>query len=174
MESDHPKSAVEVLRVASKLAKSPQESQWVDNALMHAQEFEAAQEQRAEIQQRMNDEATVPSEGTASVTEGPSPPLPHLARRDFVPGGPHRFLTGVIKGVRCDSPNIDLQVESAGKSRAFHSDNYFILPFSALGFQPSREINPCKDIEGRPAKIEYVESANHAETARVVSIELHK
>jgi hypothetical protein len=100
--------------------------------------------------------------------------MPHLVHRDFVPSGPHRFEVGVIKNVRCDSSSIDFAIESTGKSRPFHADNYFTLPFSALGFQPSGEINPCKDIEGRPAKVEYVESANHAETPRLISVELHK
>jgi hypothetical protein len=43
-----------------------------------------------------------------------------------------------------------------------------------LGFQPGKDLNPCTDLENRPAKVEYVESANPSVTAQIVSIELHK
>jgi hypothetical protein len=55
-----------------------------------------------------------------------------------------------------------------------HVDNYFKVPYTALGFEPSKDLNPCTDLENRPAKVEYVESANPSVAAQLVSIELHK
>jgi hypothetical protein len=55
-----------------------------------------------------------------------------------------------------------------------HVDNYFKVPFSALGFQAEKDLNPCTDLENRPAKVEYVESANPSVGPQLVSVELHK
>jgi hypothetical protein len=101
--------------------------------------------------------------------------VPKLKRREqFVPKGPHRFAVGVLKSVTCDSPSLDLTVSGSGKALSLHVENYYKIPFSTLGFQPERDLNPCTDLENHPAKVEYVESANPSVTAQIVSIELHK
>jgi Tfp pilus assembly protein PilF len=161
-------SAVEVLQNAVKLAKTPEESQFVENALMHAQAYAASQQEMAQQKQRMAEEATV------QATSSDGSDVPRLAHRDFVPRGPHRFVTGILQNVRCDSSEMDLSVKAGGKTTAFHSDNYYRIQYSSLGFQPQGELQPCRDLEGRPAKVEYEESANKADTARPISIELHK
>ncbi len=101
--------------------------------------------------------------------------MPHLSRRpEFVTRGRERFLVGVLKGVHCDNPSLDLTVNASGKLVVLHADNYFNLPFTALGFQPGKDLNPCADLENRPAKVEYVESASPNVTAHLISVELHK
>jgi Tfp pilus assembly protein PilF len=168
-------NAVEVLRYAAKLAKTPQESQWVDNMLMHAQEYAEEQKQMAEQKKRMDEEGA--DSRVARVAQNVSssaPEAPRLMHREFVPAGPHRFFTGQLQDVHCESSNMDLSVKSPGKTIPLHSDNYFRLQFSALGFTPSAELKPCTDLEGRPAKVEYVESADKSAPARLISIELHK
>ena len=101
--------------------------------------------------------------------------VPHLAqRKDFVPSGPHRFVVGVLKNVHCDTPDLDLAVTSGTKTLALHSDNYYKIQFTALGFQPSGNLNPCGDLENRSAKVEYVESTNKSDPPHLISIELHK
>ncbi len=40
-----------------------------------------------------------------------------------------------------------------------HSANYFKIDFSALNVTLKGDLNPCADLEGKPAKVEYVESA---------------
>lgn len=162
------KNAVAVLRAAAKLAKTPQDTQAADNALMNAQEYAAAQEEMAEEQNGMKDEAKASAEPA-----GTSPPVP--AHRDtFVAKGPHRFLVGVLKNVHCDAPQIDLTVDSTGMSLALHAENYYKIEFTALNFTPSAALNPCHDLEGRPARVEYVESADKSSLARVLAVELHK
>jgi hypothetical protein len=88
--------------------------------------------------------------------------------------GSHRFLVGVLKGVHCDNPALDLTINASGKLVALHVDNYYKIQFSALGFQPSKELNPCADLENRPAKIEYVESADPSMSPQLIAVELHK
>jgi hypothetical protein len=131
----------------------------------------------AEQTQRLDDEEKNGGTGVVSTSASTTSesPIPRLARRpNFVPRGPHRFLVGVLKGVHCDNPALDLTVSSGGKVVALHVDNYFKLPFSTLGFQPGKDLNPCLDLENRPAKVEYVESATPSATAQLISVELHK
>jgi tetratricopeptide (TPR) repeat protein len=174
MTMENGQNAVNVLHSAAKLAKTPQESQMVDNALMHAQEYVENQSRYAEQMRRVREEEKSGSvAGTVSTTSDDH--MPHLARRpEFVPRGPHRFLVGVLKGVHCDNPSLDLTVNASGKLVVLHADNYFNLPFTALGFQPGKDLNPCADLENRPAKVEYVESASPNVTAHLISVELHK
>jgi Tfp pilus assembly protein PilF len=173
MAMEKGQSAVEVLRYAAKLAKTPQDTQLVESALLNAQEYAENQARFDAQTRRLNEEEKAGSAPAVSTTSDEN--IPHLAHRpDFVPRGPHRFLVGVLKSVHCDNPALDLTVYSGGKLVALHIDNYFKLPFSALGFQPAKDLNPCADLENRPAKVEYVESANPAATARLISVELHK
>jgi len=174
MGLDRAKDAVMVLQAAAKLAKTPQESQWVDNALMHAQEV-AAERERIETEQRlMNTQPAAGAATTVSAGTEDEKGRPRLLRREFVANGPRRFVTGLIQDVRCDSQTMDLGVKTASRIISLHSDNYYKISFSALGFQPSSDLKPCSDLEGRPAKVEYQESADKSVTARVVAVELHK
>lgn len=163
-------NAVEVLRYAAKLAKTPQETQAVDNLLMNAQEYAAAQVRSGEQSRRLRDEAkAVPEQGA------PQTDIPHLShRKEFVPSGPHRFVVGVLKDVQCDASNLDLTVTSSTKTLALHADNYYKIQFTALNFQPSGDLKPCNDLENRPAKVEYVESADKSDAPHLIAIELHK
>jgi tetratricopeptide (TPR) repeat protein len=174
MTMEKGQSAVAVLRTAAKVAKTPQESLMVNSALMRAQEYVEAQARFAEQDRQLDEKEK------AGDSAGTSSPLgdkfvPHLARRpEFVARGPHRFLVGVLKSVHCDNPALDLSLDSNGKLVAVHADNYFKISFTSLGFQPDKDLNPCSDLENRPAKVEYVESANPSVSAQLVSVELHK
>jgi Flp pilus assembly protein TadD len=92
-------NAVEVLRYAAKMTKTPQESDAVDHMLMNAQEYAARQSQSGHQGQVAADAVTTDSEQATSTTD-----VPHLApRKEFVPSGPHRFVIGVLKSVHCDA-----------------------------------------------------------------------
>jgi len=168
-------NAVEVLQAAEKVAKSPEESQFIEEALLHAQAYAASQQEIEKQNERNREqaEASVQAGSPSVPSNNDDGPVPHLVRRTFVPSGPHRYITGVLQNVHCDATNLDLAVKSDGKITALHTDNYFKVEFSALGFQPNGALKPCSDLEGRPAKVEYVESANKGHKARVLSIELH-
>jgi tetratricopeptide (TPR) repeat protein len=170
MTMEKGQNAIDVLRAAAKLAKTPEESQMVANVLTHAQEYVDAQSEFAEQQTRVREDHNSNNDVTAS--DGAVPKLKH--RPQFVPKGPHRFAIGVLKSVTCDNPALDLTVSGSGNPLSLHVDNYFKVPYTALGFEPSKDLNPCTDLENRPAKVEYVESANPSVAAQLVSIELHK
>lgn len=168
MAMDKSDTALQVLRAASKVAKTPEENQMVADATTHAQEYADAQAQISEQQHALDDA------GRQTNSETTDNHIPKLKHRDFVPKGPHRFVTGTLKRISCDNPGLDLTVVVSGKPLLLHADNYYKVPFSTLGFQPSGDLNPCADLENRPAKVEYVESANPAVSAQLISIELHK
>jgi len=164
-------NAVRVLENAAKVAKTPQETHAVDNLLMNAREFAAAQVQSTERPQRRREDASATvAPGAAAPTE-----IPHLAhRKEFAASGPHRFLVGVLKGVHCDTPMLDLTVSSGAKTLALHADNYYKIEFTTLNFQPKGDLEPCNDLENRPAKVEYVESADKSDAPHLIAVELHK
>jgi tetratricopeptide (TPR) repeat protein len=165
---NNPKGALQVLQAAAKVAKTEAEVQDVENAQTNALLYS---EQPALAEQKNVSErgGTVTVEATTADV-----PIPRLKRREFVAKGPHRFLAGVLKSVHCDNSALDLTISSAGQQLSVHGDNYYKIPFTTLGFQPSGDLNPCSDLENRSAKIEYVESADPSAPAQLLSVELHK
>lgn len=162
-----PEPAIQVLQNAAKLAKTPEEIIQVNNILMSAQTFASAQQRRSEVQnQAGNAQVDVQTQVDAAPASAHHVP--------FVPKGPHHYLIGVLKDVHCNNPEMDLTVTSKVKNLSLHADNYFQIQFTALNFTPQGDLNPCKDLEGQPAKVEYVESADESVSPRVLSVELHK
>jgi hypothetical protein len=165
---DQAKNAVNVLGYAAKLAKTQEEIQVVDNLRMNAQEYAAAQEQAAEQPRHPAGEAKT-HDSSANID------IPHLSRRrEFVPSGPHRFVVGILKAVQCDAPQLDLTVSSGAKTLTLHADNYYKIRFTVLNFQPHGDLKPCTDLENRPAKVEYVESADKTDLPHLIALELQK
>jgi tetratricopeptide (TPR) repeat protein len=162
-------NAIKVLDNAAKLANSPEEIQTIDILLASAKEYVAAQQRIAIRRQEISEEES-DEEATNSSAD-----IPGLApRKQFVPNGRHHFLVGVLNGVHCDAPNLDLTITSGTKRLTLHSDNYYKIEFSALDFQPKGDLNPCHDLENRSAKVEYVESADKSDPPHLIAVELHK
>jgi len=163
--------AVAVIRNAMHLASSPQESAMADNFLQHAEEYAQAQEHNRHISEQMK-EGTSTADASNHVAEADiaSDSVPH---DEAPPAGPYHFVTGVLKNVRCNTPAIDLNVIVAGRTLGLHSSNYFKIDYTVLDFTLKGNLNPCADLEGRPAKVEYVESASK-DQASVVAIEIHR
>jgi Tfp pilus assembly protein PilF len=171
MAAGQSKNAILVLRNAAKLAKTPQETQAVDNSLMRAQEYAAMQERMGE-RNRLVSEMVEAGQEQAAPSGAEVPSLAH--RKEFVPSGPRRFVVGVLKDIHCEAASLDLTVTSGTKTIVLYTDNYYKLPFTSLNFQPSGDLKPCRDLENRPAKVEYVDSADKAEVPHLIAIELHK
>lgn len=173
MMQGNTQSALDVLRAAQKIAKTPADAQLIDNFMMRAQEYAAKQEAVAARTNKNapdedgNDEAEVVSTRTNTV-------IPSLKHREFVAKGPHRFLQGVLNDVHCDYLSINLTLVSKAKNLKLQAESYYKIRFTSLGFQPSADLNPCHDLENRPAKVEYVESENPADPPQLIAVELHK
>ena len=86
--------------------------------------------------------------------------------------GPRRTINGTIRDVQCSERG--LRVENAKKPVLLHARNYYKIQFSALNFSPTSELNPCKDIEGMKARVEFFEALNESAQGQIVAIELTK
>ncbi len=161
--------AVQVLRAAAKLSKSPAESQIVEAALEQTQRYADYQDHgggRGQVLMEENSE---------SADESPTAPAAQPAsRKEFVASGPHRFLVGVLKNVHCTQATMDLTVSAGEKTLPLHSDNYYKIEFSALDVKINGDLKPCTDLENRPAKVEYVESTDKLDAPHLIAIELRK
>jgi thioredoxin-like negative regulator of GroEL len=172
MEMDRATDAATVLHGALKLAKSPAETSTIENQLAQVERYATARRQATERNSHPAEalQARIKANDT-STAEGDT----HSENiEEALPAGPHHFLVGTLQDVRCHEPGIDLNIAAKGKTMALHSGNYYKIGFSALGFTPKGDLNPCKDLDGMSAKIEYIESAAKPAVAYVVAIELHK
>ena len=171
MQMERGKDAVAVLHETLRRAKTPQEIAMVQNFLTQVESYTTAQQRQTEQISRMAEESggrveTLGSTGEINVKAE--------AIEEVVPEGPHRFLVGTLLNVNCNTPGINLTIEAKGKTVALHSANYYQIGFTALGFTPEGLLNPCRDLEGKSAKVEYVESSATPPTAYVLAIEIRK
>jgi tetratricopeptide (TPR) repeat protein len=89
-------------------------------------------------------------------------------------GAKHPF-NGVIRGVGCSMPSvIEFRVEGLKKKINVYNNNFFKIDLSALGFTPPADMNPCKDFEGKKARVQYVDSTDKSVDGQVVEVILMK
>jgi tetratricopeptide (TPR) repeat protein len=166
MQMERGKDAVAVLHEALRVAKSPAETAMVQNFLTQAETYATARERQTAEQLEAEAQANTASAGMiAADAEAPQEELPK---------GPHRFLLGTLQNVHCHASEMDLTMAAKSKTMSLHSGNFYKIGYTALGFAPKGDLNPCKDLEGMSAKVEYVESSAQPPVAHVVAIELHK
>ena len=163
--------AMNELDEALRLAKSPQEAAMIQNIVTQAELYANARDAEGEQDRQLTEEVEANAEAKASPEEGSNI---GAEAAEELPKGPHRFLVGRLEDVHCQAPGIDLKVAANGKTMALHSGNYYEIGFSALGFSPKEGFDPCKDLEGKSAKVVYVEASTKSTAAYVVAIELHK
>jgi thioredoxin-like negative regulator of GroEL len=176
MEMERATDAATVLRVALKLAKSPAETARIENQLAQVERYATARKQATERNSHPTEKLQARVEANDISTAEGDAHSEHISEQieEALPVGPHHFLVGTLQDVHCHEPGIDLNIAAKGKTVALHSGNYYKIGFTALGFAPKGDLNPCKDLEGQSAKIEYVESSAKPPAAYVVAIELHK
>jgi len=171
MQMDRTQDAITVLQNAMKLATNPEQLAAIQRQVESIQQYQA-QRERAEReyreagQQRLSgDQSSVEDE------EG----RPALVRRDEEQHGPRRTVKGILREVKCSAPaTMTLKVEAGTKALQLHTRNYYKVQYSALNFTPSADLNPCKDLEGMKAKVEYFEGLNDPASGQMVSVELTK
>jgi tetratricopeptide (TPR) repeat protein len=165
------KDAVTVIRNAMRLASSPQETAMAETFLQHAEEYAEQQEEEDEGSGEEVKVGTPGVEPTAQTIEADT--AASVGALEAAPNRPHHFVTGVLKNVRCNVPAIDLNVMATGQTLELHSGNYFKVGYSTLGVTLKADLNPCVELEGKLAKVEYVDSAGKS-PATLVAIEIHK
>jgi tetratricopeptide (TPR) repeat protein len=171
LQMERSKDAVAVLHEAMRIAKSPADTAMVQSLLAQVDQYSAAQRQEAEQNQRLAEELKADAQAEAAAGESNAEAV---AQQEELQKGPHHFLAGTLQNVQCHSAGIALTLVAKNKTMTLHSGNYYKIGFTALGFTPKGDLDPCKDLEGKSAKVEYVESSAGPETAYIIAIELHK
>jgi hypothetical protein len=162
--------AESVLRNAASLAKSPDEAQMVQSRI---KQIDAIQSLGA----RPGAMVTEPPKGevdiqTAEKLVDAEPKPKHPTEP---PDVPKHFVNGVIRGVQCTYPAIiEFHVETAKKPISVYSNNYFKVDFAVLDFTIKGDLNPCKDMEGMKAQVQYAESSDKTVDGQVIAVVLRK
>jgi tetratricopeptide (TPR) repeat protein len=169
MQMDRTKDAVTVLQNALKIAKSPEEKVMVQNTLDRVEQYNSAREQQKATNARA--EADWKQAQANASTQAIAEPRP---TDEPPPHGPHHIVLGKLQNVQCRTLRIDLNLAAKAKTIAMHNPNYSKIQYSALGFTPSGDLNPCKDLEGSTAKVDYADSPDSSGSAYVFAIEVHK
>jgi hypothetical protein len=90
-------------------------------------------------------------------------------------GGPTHQVLGVVRDVKCSGASvIEMQVVSPKKTVTLYNNNYYKLDLSVLGFDLNGEMNPCKNLEGFKARVQYQETTDKSVDGQVMAIELRK
>jgi tetratricopeptide (TPR) repeat protein len=170
MQMDRYKDALAVLSSAQKLAKSPQEAEMLQSTFARAEAYASAREQQNQNHTRAEAEWNRAQANGALVAQARAvPPVDEKP-----PTGSHHIVLGKLLNVQCHDPSIDLTFAAKGRTVALHNPNYFKIQFSALGFTPKGDLNPCHDLEGATANVDYVDLPEKPGTAYVFAIEIHR
>ena len=167
--------AIAVLQNALQVAKKPEEVAAVQTQMENLQQVVSARRQMEEENRRLkermesalSDKPDCSAGASDQAVASPTPPHQELPR------GPHRSERGTLKNVRCSGPAIlDVDVDTGGHTIALHSANYYKIAFTALNFTPKSELNPCADLEGTRARVEFVAGSGNTKSGGIVSIEM--
>jgi len=163
--------AVTVIQKAMHLATSPRDMAMAESFLLRAQEYAQGQEQNLRSSEQIRAATSAANVSNRVATAAVA--ADSTVHDEPLPNGPRHSITGLIRNVRCDTPALDLNVIAGATTLAVHSGNYFKIDYSTLGVTLKGNLNPCADLEGRPAKVEYVD-AHRKGPAALVAIELHQ
>ncbi|HTR27004.1 MAG TPA: DUF1570 domain-containing protein [Terriglobales bacterium] len=171
MEMERIPDAIVILQTAMKLTDKPQERDMLFDQLQSMKQYQAARETQAR-EYREDTEKAAAAEASEKEDEAvadnaeSSEPARH---------GPRHTVRGKLRSVQCTYPtSMTLKVEGATSGVGLRSGNYYKIEFSALNFTPSATLNPCKDLEGMTAKVDYFEAVAAGADGQIISIELSK
>jgi Tfp pilus assembly protein PilF len=166
LEEVKPDDALRVLKSAVSAAKTPEEVAQVQNRIKEIEQDQAAREQA-------NDNAAASSNvQTTVMTKEISTPPKHPTEDSH---GPKHVAKGVITDVQCSGASeIELKVEGSGAPVFLYSNNYMKIAFTAANFTPTGELQPCRDIQGMKARVEYSETSDKSIDGQILSIRLSK
>lgn len=166
MEMNRPSDAVAVLKNAMQISEKPEESAVIQSQMENIQRY---QEARAQQEREERDFEEKIKRDQAEESGPKAAELPDDSRH-----GPQRTARGTIRGVKCGYPaTITFKLEAGTKVLELYARNYYKVTYSALNFTPSEELNPCKEIEGMKAKVDYLEGLNGS-PGQVSAVELAK
>jgi tetratricopeptide (TPR) repeat protein len=171
-------NAVAVLKTAVRVAKTPEEIASVQTRLGEIEQYQAAMAKRQQAEKEAG------AAGTTTAVTDVRPMIFHREDTGKVatypteaPTGKRHSARGTLRGVRCSYPMIlTLSVDPSGRGPAvfLYRNDFMQIEFRALNFTPEGDLNPCKDIEGLKATVEYAEVSDKSVAGQIISVELSK
>jgi tetratricopeptide (TPR) repeat protein len=180
--------AIHVLKAAIHVAKTPEQVAAVRGRIDQIEQFQASVAHSREA----NSEAAAQTAGV-TVVDTRTMTIKSSDGRQFVikpntpsegpkypteaPNGPHHTARGILRNVQCSYPSIlTLKVDPADKAPAIllYRNDFRQIEFTVTNFTPKSDINPCTDIQGLKAKVEYAEVSDKSIAGQIISIELSK
>ena len=180
--------AIAVLKAASHVARTPEQVATVQTRMGQVEQYRAAV---AQNHQAEKEAAVRPT--AALVTDTRTNTITSSDGRKFViqpdsaqntpkypteaPTGPHHTVRGVLRSVHCGYPSVlTFNLERSGTSRPLllYRNDFKQIEFSATNFTPKGDLNPCTDMEGLKAKVQYAEVSDKSVAGQVISVELSK
>ena len=173
-QEGQPENAMRVLDAAAKVAKDPDDMAMVQSTKQRIEHFESAQKQVA-AQGAVQTTVIASGTGGGTITTAqsfvPEPPkYPTEATK-----GPHHTTRGILRDVQCSYPSlITVNVEASGRKVMLYSNNFYKVDYSATNFDPGKDFNPCKALEGMKAVVEYAEVSDKSIAGQILSVQLTK
>ena len=169
MAQENPDNALNILRAAKDIAKTPANIAMVEQQIDQIERFKT-QLQRFHNQDQ--DEQTSVAVHIAGESPSDSEPAPYPVA---APTGPHHAASGVLRSVHCAYPTLlTLNVDQAGKPLVLYTNNYMKIAYTTSNFVPKGDLDPCNALEGMKARVEYTAVTDKRVTGQIVSIELSK
>ncbi|HEY7856657.1 MAG TPA: DUF1570 domain-containing protein [Terriglobales bacterium] len=174
-------AATQVLTLAKTYAKTAEETSQADQMLSEIAGYSAEKasvdkfnQQAAALRQR---EAALNSQAEDTSATAALVPVPILVRTDPNPKpkpvGPAQSVLGQVQSVYCSGTNgMDIALNIGDKTSVFHSDDYFKVAFTAVNFTPKGLLQPCQQLEGLNAKIDFVPSTDPQVAGVIVAVHL--
>ena len=178
MENQQFSDAINVLRAALPMAKGLGETAMVNGRIA---EIERYQTSLADSQVKRSQPSGTSSISTTMTLNGkPVNVIQPTAEKDpefpaGAPTGPRHTVSGVIHSVKCIYPAVlTLTLEGKAQPVSLYASNYYKVAFTTAGYEAKDPINPCSQIEGMKAKIDYGEVEDKRVAGQIVAIELSR
>ena len=135
-------------------------------------EYEEQQAERQKADEVNQKGAEQPGPNNGAITNTP----PKLAHRTNSaagpPAGPRLHALGKIAAVTCRALRLDMTLAAPGHTLLLHAENYYKLEYLSFNYQPPANFNPCTDLEGHDARVEYVAPGNAEDSGVLLIVEL--
>jgi tetratricopeptide (TPR) repeat protein len=162
----HYTDAIAILQIASKLARNRSQADLVQMRIDQLNQVQQAQAERAP----RDSGGPGPGRPVTEVVDVPNTPK-HPADAN----GPKHSFVGVLRQVTCSYPSVmEFQVEGAKSVVKVYSNDFTKIDFTVVGLTFNGSMNPCKDLNGMKAQVQYAETTDKSVDGQVIAIELRK
>lgn len=112
--------------------------------------------------------------GSDEVAGNSAPPKLAHRKNSATEGSKTARLTaiGKIMAVDCQDPGLDIILMARDRKLVLHAENFYKLDFEATGWEPPANFNPCKDLQGRDARVVYAPSEENKDKGILVTVEV--